>query len=889
MSPAGLGSQAQQVLFGEVSEGYDELTDDDGQPRAHWSELLSSLAPLGPQGLGHLRARVARQVDSDGVTYNPVGAPELATARAAPLGEGHGRVLGAPASWPLDPIPLVLSAHDWSSLEEGLAQRARLFVALLADLYGPQRVLEQGLVPPELVFAHRGYLRMALQAPSPPKPVFLHAVELGRGPSGNFVVHADRTQAPSGVGYAVAGRRVLMRSAPGVFQAVAPRSLGPFIQELRLALLDAAPAGVEDPTVVVLSPGTGSETAFDQAHLALLMGFPLVQAPDLMVREGKLWMRSLGTLKRVDVVLRRVDSQFVDPLDLRPDSQLGIAGLVEAANRGTVTIVNSIGSGVLENPALAVFLPQLARTLLDEELLLENATVLWGGLPADREKLAEGSAELVIRDVVTGAAHAGAAWSAGERERFVKQLAAQPWRWVGQLPMRLGSAPVLPADAGLSRGDEAALLQGAPVLLRCFTVTHGNEQMVLPGGLGQVMTRNGNAMLPASAATKDIWVMQPETGAARGKKTGEQGARVVASDWGRRPNAGETPPQLSARADESVTSPRVLADLFWIGRYGERAEALARLLIVIRERLQEQQSAGRRDAPFTEPLRSLFAAVEQITAGPALDTGMSVDLALQELRALTFDRDRPGSLAQSADRLGNAAQGVRDQLSVDTWMVLADLERALEGPVRHSAQSSWADEIVQLAIAQSQALAGMLALSGLASESMVHDAGWRLMDIGKRIERGLQLTALVRATLVQPQDADAERPLAEAVLSSVESAVTYRRRNHLRVRISTVAELLFFDGDNPRSLLYQLEALRRNLMALPDAARSTRAEHSLESLFSLLRRVEPDELERISAEGERAVLAQWSGAVHDGLRELATIIERSRLTPPSRMRPLWAG
>jgi uncharacterized circularly permuted ATP-grasp superfamily protein/uncharacterized alpha-E superfamily protein len=889
MSPAGLGSQAQQVLFGEVSEGYDELTGEDGQPRAQWAELLSSLAPLGPQGLARLRARVARQVDSDGVTYNPVGAPELATARAVPLGEGHGRVIGVPASWPLDPIPLVLSAHDWSALEEGLAQRARLFVALLADLYGPQRVLEQGLVPPELVFAHRGYLRMALQAPSPVKPVFLHAVELGRGPSGDFVVHADRTQAPSGIGYAVAGRRVLMRTAPGVFQAVAPRSLGPFIQELRLALLDAAPAGVEEPTVVVLSPGTGSETAFDQAHLALLMGFPLVQAPDLMVREGKLWMRSLGTLKRVDVVLRRVDSQFVDPLDLRPDSQLGIAGLVEAANRGTVTIVNSIGSGVLENPALAVFLPQLARTLLGEELLLENATVLWGGRPADREKLAEGSAELVIRDVVTGAAHAGAAWPAQERERFAAQLAAQPWRWVGQLPMRLGSAPVLPEDLGLARNDEAALLQGAPVLLRCFTVTHGNEQMVLPGGLGQVMARSGNAALPASAATKDIWVMQPETSAARGKKPGEQGGRVVAADWGRRPLAGESPPHPSARADETVTSPRVLADLFWIGRYGERAEALARLLIVIRERLQEQQSAGRRDTPFAEPLRSLFAAVEQITAGPALDTGMSVELALQELRALTFDRDRPGSLAQSADRLGNAAQGVRDQLSVDTWMVLADLERALEGPVRHSAQSSWADEIVQLAIAQSQALAGMLALSGLASESMVHDAGWRLMDIGKRIERGLQLTALVRATLVQPQDADAERPLTEAVLSSVESAVTYRRRNHLRVRISTVAELLFFDVDNPRSLLYQLEALRRNLMALPDAARSTRAEHALESLFSLLRRVEPDEFERISPDGERAVLGQWLGAVHDGLRELATIIERSRLTPPSQMRPLWAG
>ncbi|EFV13885.1 circularly permuted type 2 ATP-grasp protein [Segniliparus rugosus] len=882
MSPTGLGPQAQQVLFGEASEGYDELTDDEGQPRAHWSELIASLAPLGPAGLERMRARVARQVDNDGITYNPVGAPALSTARGGPGAEKQAPVHGGPAPWPLDPVPLVVSAQDWAVLEEGLAQRARLFVALLADLYGPQRILEQGVLPPELVFAHRGYLRMALQAPSPEKPVFLHAVELGRGPSGEFVVHADRTQAPSGIGYAVAGRRVLMRTAPGVFQAVGPRSLGPFVQELRLALIEAAPAGAEDPTVVVLSPGVGSETAFDQAHLALIMGFPLVQAADLMVREGKVWMRSLGTLKRVDVILRRVDSQYVDPLDLRPDSQLGVPGLVEAANRGTVTVVNSIGSGVLENPALAVFLPQLARALLDEELLLDSAAVLWGGRPTDRAKLAEDCAELVIRDVVTGAAQPGAALSAEGREKFARQLAAEPWRWVGQLPMGLGSAPVIPDSRGSEAEDGPTLLEGAPVLLRCFTVAHGNRQVVLPGGLGQVMARGKVQGLPVSTATKDIWVAQPATGAARGKQQSEQGARVVAMDVPQ-----PSPPE--ARADETVTSPRVLADLFWIGRYGERAEALARLLIVIRERLQEQRSSSGPDVPFAEPLQSLFGAVPQVTAGPEYGAEIGVEFGLRELRSFTFDRERSGSLAQSVDRLGNAAQGVRDQLSVDTWMVLADLERALEQPLQQSSQISWADEIVQLSIAQSQVLAGMLALSGLAAESMVHDPGWRLMDIGKRIERALQLTALVRATLVKQYEPDVERPLTEAVLSSVESAVIYRRRHHLRVRVSTVAELLFFDVDNPRSLLYQLEALRRNLMALPDAARSTRAEHALESLFSLLRRIEPDELERVSPEGERAALAQWLTAVHTGLGDLATVIERSRLTPPSQMRPLWAG
>ena len=272
----------------------------------------------------------------------------------------------------------MLSAADWDVLEAGLVQRSRLLDAVLADLYGPRKLLTDGAVPPELVFAHPIYMHAASGIEIPGHhQLFMHACDLSRQPDGSFQVNADWTQAPLGAGYALADRRVVAHAIPDLYEKIAPRPTTPFAQALRLALIDAAPDVAQDPVVVVLSPGIYSETAFDQAYLATLLGFPLVESADLVVRDGKLWMRSLGTLKRVDVVFRRVDALYVDPLDLRADSKLGVVGLVEAERRGTVTVVNTLGSGILESPGLLRFLPKMAERLLGEPALLDTATAYW--------------------------------------------------------------------------------------------------------------------------------------------------------------------------------------------------------------------------------------------------------------------------------------------------------------------------------------------------------------------------------------------------------------------------------------------------------------------------------------------------------------------------------
>src|SRR5271168_4451129 len=342
--------------------GYDEFVDAAGNVRPAWTELADAVGERGRAGLNRLRSAVHQLVANDDITYTGI------ESDTQPAVDGNGV---EPRPWHLDSLPLLVAAADWEVLEAGLLQRSRMLNAVLADLYGPRRSLTEGVLPPELLFAHPGYVRAAAGIEVPGNhQLFMHGCDVSRLPGGGFQVNADWTQAPSGAGYALADRRVVAHAMPDLYENVAPHPTTPFAQALRLALIDAAPDGVQDPVVVVLSPGIYSETAFDQAYLATLLGFPLVESADLVVRDGKLWMRSLGTLKRVDVVFRRVDATYTDPLDLRADSRLGVVGLVEAQHRGTVTVVNTVGSGILESAGLQRFLPELATRLLGESLVI---------------------------------------------------------------------------------------------------------------------------------------------------------------------------------------------------------------------------------------------------------------------------------------------------------------------------------------------------------------------------------------------------------------------------------------------------------------------------------------------------------------------------------------
>jgi uncharacterized circularly permuted ATP-grasp superfamily protein/uncharacterized alpha-E superfamily protein len=851
-------ARAQEALFDlrhGPGNGYDEFVDRDGNVRPAWSEVADTVAERGRAGLNRLRSVVDSLIDNDGITYTEVDP-----------GRDGGHAL-EPRPWILDALPIVVSAADWDQLEAGLVQRSRLLDAVLADLYGPRTLLTEGVLPPQLVFGHPGYVRPAngIEVPGHHQ-LFMHACDVSRLPDGSFQVNADWTQAPSGAGYALADRRVVAHSITDLYERIAPRPTTPFAQALRLALIDAAPDVAQDPVVVVLSPGIYSETAFDQAYLATLLGFPLVESADLVVRDGKLWMRSLGTLKRVDVVLRRVDAEYTDPLDLRAGSRLGVVGLVEAQHRGTVTVVNTLGSGILESPGLLRFLPELAERFLGEEALLDTAPVYWGGVAGERSHLLANLSSLLIKSTVGEKTLVGPTLSSAQLAELAARIEHMPWQWVGQELPQFSSAP----------SDHAGVLSSAGVGMRLFTVAQRGGYAPMIGGAGYVLAPGPAAYTLKTVAAKDVWVRPTERARAEAvavptlKPSALEPAKTAAGTWG-------------------VSSPRVLSDLFWIGRYGERAEEMARLLIVARDRFHVYRH--HQDTEESECVPVLMAALGRITGsdtsagyGDTDDQAEMIAVAPSTLWSLTVDPNQPGSLVGSVDGLALAARSVRDQLSNDTWMVLAGVERAIA--LRPDPPDSLAEADVLLASAQAQTLAGMLTLAGVAGESMVRDVGWTMMDIGKRIERALWLTALLRATLTTVRGAAAEQTIIEATLVACESSVIYRRRTVGKVSVAAVAELMLYDASNPRSLLYQLERLRTNLKDLPSSSGSSRPERLVEEINTLLRRSHPEELEAVS-DGRRTKLAELLDAIHGELRDLAEVINETQLRLPGGIQPLW--
>jgi uncharacterized alpha-E superfamily protein len=450
------------------------------------------------------------------------------------------------------------------------------------------------------------------------------------------------------------------------------------------------------------------------------------------------------------------------------------------------------------------------------------------------------------------------------------RIEATPWQWVGQELPQFSSAPTDYYSGGLS---------SASVGMRLFTVSQRGGYAPMIGGLGYLLAPGNAAYRLNTVAAKDIWVRTPTRVTAERIPTAVEAPAL--------PYVAGLPAPMTPSPTRAVSSPRVLSDLFWMGRYAERAENMARLLTVTRERYHEYRY--RREMEGSECVPVLLAALGHITGtdtGAGGDYAEMVATAQSTLWSLTADRHRAGSLAQSVERLGLAARAVRDQMSNDTWMVLAAVERALlHAP--DSPPDSQTEGEAFLSSTNNLTLAGMLALSGVAAESMVHDVGWTMMDIGKRIERGIALTALLRATLTTVRSPGAEQTITESALVACESSVIYRRRTLGKVSVAAVADLVLFDAENPRSLVYQLERLRTNLKALPGSSGSSRPERMTDEISIRLRRLDPADLEDVDGDGVRNQLAGLLDGMHRDLRELSGVISATHLSLPGGMQHLW--
>ncbi len=781
--------------------GIDELVDDRGV-RPHAEGLAATVEAMGIGGLLAARAEAANQVADEGITY---GAAESGVRRP----------------WLVDPLPLPLAAADWVTLERGLAQRALLLDAVLADLYSDRTLLRSRVLPAAAVLGHPGFTRPADRVGSANRrQLVLTATDVGRDAGGAWRVISDRTQEPAGAGYAMATRRIVSRVLAGLHRTSDLARLRAFFHAMTGALLDAGPGGSEIPRVVLLSPGASSETAYDQGFLAAMLGFPLAEADDLVVSKGRVWLRAGDELEPVDVILRRVEAMFSDPLEFRGNSEVGVPGMVETARQGAVTLVNPVGAGVLDNPALIAFLGPVALALLGEDLLLDSPQTWWCGDPTQASHVLNRLDRLVIKPVArTGGTAVRYGWllSAAERTALAARIRDEPWAWCGQQPIELSTAPVVTPSG----------LEPRRFVLRTFGVAVGDEYSFLPGGLGRVSAAVGEHTVSSAAGTlaKDVWVPAAVQ------------ERPEPAERARR--------RLTLAPRESAVPPRVAHTLTTIGRFAERAEGTARL-VKVADDLAEDFSSGP-GTPGAGASAALLAAVTRITG---IDRWYA-ETAVGYLGRVALDATAAGGVHHSARRLTAEAQEVRDLMSVDAWSVFNRLERTLN-------QQPAADAQLQPLLAD--VLESLLAYAGIMAHSMVRDSSWAFLDAGSRLERARHTVSLLRHTMLESAGDETAELVADAVLRAGESIITHRRRAASGTGPATAAEsvrqLLVHDASNPRSVAHQLGALAADLRLVGDARLAAQAEAMLADLDAAAEAAPDDALQ----------LQQLARAL-DGLRD----------------------
>jgi uncharacterized circularly permuted ATP-grasp superfamily protein/uncharacterized alpha-E superfamily protein len=754
---------------GEAQDRYDEMFASRGQVRPHWQTMLDALRNASPAAMHHKVRKVERDVKENGVTYNVYADPQ-----------------GLDRPWDLDVVPMILPADEWAIIEAGVIQRAQLMNKLLLDVYGPQKLLADGHLPASLIHGHEGFLRPC-HGIQTQDGIALHtyAVDIARSSDGQWWAVNDRTQAPSGAGYALENRLVISRTFPELFRELNVQRMANFFTALRDSLSywgracllnHRAPGDHGDnsdrPLIVLLTPGPYNETFYEQSYLARYLGIALVQGGDLTVRDGFVWLKTLSGLQRVHVILRRVDDDYCDPLELRSDSALGVAGLTEAARRGTVLIANSLGSNLLESGALLGFLPKLCNELLGEPLKLPSVATWWCGEPSALEQSINRLDELVFKPSFPQLRQTpvfGEDLNPDERVRFIAKLRANPHNYVAQEQVRISQAPVWKAKTGT--------ISPSAVGIRLFACATPNGYIVMPGGLARVATGPDARIISMQrgGSSKDTWVL----------------ANDQSNEHSFVSNVKTT--QDIVRSETQLAS-RTVENLFWFGRYAERCDNTARLMRCTFERMLALPANDR-----GEQWNALIALCE-IQGLLSSELVKSHDDSLIEKHLLNslYDESSVG-LSYNVRQLFRLGFNLRERLSADNW-------RSMNQMLQELTNSNSSISIGDAMSLFDKATVSLMTLAGFTLDGMTRDIGWRFLSIGRRIERLQYMCSAIQHALTMPADGD-----LEWLLELGDSIITYRSRYMARPQWLPVLDLLLLDESNPRSVLFQLDGLIKSL------------------------------------------------------------------------------
>jgi uncharacterized circularly permuted ATP-grasp superfamily protein/uncharacterized alpha-E superfamily protein len=811
---------------------YDEVLKSNMTINPNWEKLLSNLTEMGTDTLISKQNEMDWLMDENGVTYNVYNDPK-----------------GMHRPWELNIVPFLIHQKEWETVEKGIKQRAELLNLILKDIYGERELIKNGIIPPEVIYAHRGFLRQCDQIQyKTAKNLLIYSADLARGPDGRMWVVNDRTQAPSGMGYALENRYSTSRILPDIFKDINVKQPSQFFFEFNQMLIEAAHQNKDNPNIVILTPGPLNETYFEHAYMSSFLGYPLVNGNDLVVRNGKVWMKSLKELKQVDVILRRVDDVFMDPLELREDSYLGVAGLLDVVRQQNVTIINPIGSGVLENSGLIPFMNAICKYFFKEELILPQIASWWCGQEKERNHVLNNLPNLVVKRIDRTNRESiffCEFLKPKQLENLKKEILSNPYSFVAQEKISFSTAPDFAQDK----------LEPRKVMCRTFAIAKKDSYTVMPGGLVRVAAERENLFVSnqRGGVSKDFWII-----------TDEQQTNIQNYAW-------DNSCKISISNINDLPS-NTAENLFWSGRYLGRALVTARFLRVVLNRMGSVQYNERKSD--SENLQILFQSLTNITSTfPGFVGEGSEDLLknpLKEITSLMIDRDRIGSFAQTMSSFNNSYYSLRNLWSKDMWRVFDSIQKLWS---KFQDDENYTISILTKLL--DRIITRLIAFMGLIEESILVDQGLLLYFIGLQTEQAMMNIAKCRSLLVINYNMQTQYEILESLLTSHESLNIYRYSYRSYLNIENVINLILLDKEYPKSLTYQLRRIQKDIDRLPHSeitGKATECQIYISEANFKIRSLQIDSLLELSQDN---VIRQ---KLDDTLAELSDLLHETSLS-----------
>tara|TARA_R110000868_G_scaffold56488_5_gene174794 strand:+ start:3502 stop:6060 length:2559 start_codon:yes stop_codon:yes gene_type:complete len=754
-------------------KNYDEVLKSNMTINPNWEKLLNNLTQMGAEALISKQNEINWLMDENGVTYNVYKDPK-----------------GMHRAWELNIIPFLIHQKEWETVEKGIKQRSELLNLILKDIYGKRELIKNGVIPPEVIYAHRGFLRQCDQIQyKTTKNLLIHSADLARGPDGRMWVVNDRTQAPSGMGYALENRYSTSRILPDIFKNIHVKQPTKFFFDYNEMLIDSAPQNKENPNIVILTPGPLNETYFEHAYMSSFLGYPLVTGNDLVVRSGKIWMKSLKELKQVDVILRRVDDVFMDPLELREDSYLGVAGLLDVVRQQNVTIINPIGSGVLENSGLIPFMNAICKYYFNEELILPQIASWWCGQEKERNYVLNNLTNLVVKRIDRSNRESiffCEFLTASQQDKLKTEILSNPYSFVAQERISFSTAPDFVKDK----------LEPRKVLCRIFSIAKKDTYSVMPGGLVRVAAERENLFVSnqRGGVSKDFWIV-----------TDEPQTNIQNYSW-------DSSCKISISGINDLPS-NTAENLYWSGRYLGRALITARFLRTVLNKMSYEQYNLRKSP--SKSLLCLFQSITNITSTFPGFVGEDGEEALKdplkEIGSLIIDKDRMGSFAQTLSSFNHSYYTLRNLWSKDMWRVFDGIQKIWTRFEDEDDKTSISVLIKLL----DRIITRLIAFMGLIEESILVDQGLLLYFIGLQTEQAMMNIAKCRSLLVVNYNEQPQYEILESILASHESLNIYRYSYRSYLSIENVINLILLDTDYSKSLTYQIRRIQKDIDRLP--------------------------------------------------------------------------